>query len=130
MLNQSVSRRQATTHEDVQFRVMRLLQSDPDMSQREIAKNVGISLGALNYLLNALMDKGFIKLGNFRNSKHKFKYAYILTPSGISQKTILAGRFLKRKIQEYEALKAEINELEFELSGYQGDSHKGTESIK
>ena len=85
------------------------------MSQRDLAANVGISLGSLNYCLKALMDKGFVKLENFQNSKHKFKYVYILTPAGIAQKVALTGRFLKRKMREYEALKAEIEGLDAEL---------------
>jgi EPS-associated MarR family transcriptional regulator len=94
---------------------MRLLEANPDMSQRDLAANVGISLGSLNYCLKALMDKGFVKLENFQNSKHKFKYVYILTPAGIAQKVALTGRFLKRKMREYEALKAEIEGLDAEL---------------
>jgi EPS-associated MarR family transcriptional regulator len=73
----------------------------------------------LNYCLKALMDKGFVKLENFQNSKHKFKYAYILTPSGIAEKMSITGRFLKRKLREYEALKAEIDALETEVGDNQ-----------
>lgn len=100
------------------------------MSQRDLAMHVGISLGSLNYCLKALMEKGFIKLDNFQNSKHKFKYAYILTPAGISQKVALTARFLKRKMQEYNALKAEIEGLEDELSAGQGIGPEVTESTK
>jgi EPS-associated MarR family transcriptional regulator len=117
MSEKLVSSRQAAAQEDVHFRVMRLLEANPDMSQRDLAAHVGISLGSLNYCLKALMDKGFVKLENFQNSKHKFKYVYILTPAGIAQKVALTGRFLKRKMQEYEALKAEIEGLEAELVG-------------
>lgn len=81
------------------------------MSQRELAGRVGISLGAMNYCLKALMQKGFVKLDNFQNSKHKFKYAYILTPAGMVYKIAMTTRFLKRKMQEYEALKVEIAAL-------------------
>ncbi len=88
------------------------------MSQRDLAACVGISLGSLNYCLKALMEKGFVKLENFQNSKHKLKFVYILTPAGIAQRVALTGRFLKRKMQEYEALKAEIESLQDEL----GDS--------
>jgi EPS-associated MarR family transcriptional regulator len=95
---------------------MRLLEVNPDMSQRDLAAYVGISLGSLNYCLKALMDKGFVKLENFQSSKHKFKYVYLLTPAGIAQKVALTGRFLRRKMQEYEALKAEIEGLEAELN--------------
>lgn len=106
--------RHAKAQEDTYFRIMRLVDEQPDISQRELAEKVGISLGALNYCLKALMDKGFVKLENFQNSKHKFKYAYILTPSGITEKMSITGRFLKRKLQEYEALKAEIDALKAE----------------
>jgi EPS-associated MarR family transcriptional regulator len=115
MSEKPVSYRQAAAQEDVHFRVMRLLEASPDMSQRDLAAHLGISLGSLNYCLKALMDKGFVKLENFQNSKHKFKYVYILTPAGIAQKVALTGRFLKRKMQEYEALKAEIEGLGVEL---------------
>lgn len=116
------------TMEDVSFRVMRLLEVNPYLSQRDIAAHVGISLGSLNYCLRALIDKGFIKLENFQNSKHKFKYAYILTPTGIAQKIVLSGTFLKRKLQEYEALEAEIKGLEAELSAFKGMGFEASES--
>jgi EPS-associated MarR family transcriptional regulator len=120
-----VSNRLAIAREEIYFRIMRLLEAHPDMSQRELAVHVGISLGSLNYCIKALMDKGFIKLENFQNSKHKFKYFYILTPTGIAQKVVLTGIFLKRKMQEYEALKVEIEGLESELSSYEGRCRNG-----
>lgn len=95
---------------------MCLLQEKPDTSQRDLADKVGISLGALNYCLCALMDKGFVKLENFQNSKHKFKYAYMLTPAGIAEKVAITGRFLKRKLEEYEALRKEIEALQAEVN--------------
>lgn len=98
--------------EDLHFRVLRLLQDRPDISQRELAAQLGISHGKMNYCLNALMEKGLIKLGNFHNSQHKFKYVYLLTPAGIAEKAALTGRFLQRKLAEYEALKAEIQALQ------------------
>ena len=97
---------------------MRLVHERPDISQRELAEKVGVSLGSLNYCLKALMDKGFVKLENFQSSKHKFKYVYILTPNGIAEKMSITGRFLKRKLQEYGELKAEIDALKAEV----GDS--------
>jgi EPS-associated MarR family transcriptional regulator len=130
MSKKPVSSRQAAAQEDVHFRVMWLLEANPDMSQRDLAAHVGISLGSLNYCLKTLMDKGFVKLENFQNSKHKFKYVYILTPAGIVQKVALTGRFLKRKMQEYEALKAEIEGLETQLSARQGGSREAAQSIK
>jgi len=110
-----MSSQQAEQKEDLDFRVLRLLQDKPDASQRELADQLGISHGKMNYCLNALIDKGLVKLGNFQNSQHKFKYAYLLTPSGISQKAKLASRFLKRKVAEYEKLKAEIDGLKAEV---------------
>lgn len=97
--------------DDVRFRLLRVLQDDPDLSQRQIAAELGVSLGAVNYCLRALAEKGQIKVGNFRSSNNKTRYAYILTPRGIAEKTRLTSAFLKRKIAEYEALKAEIEAL-------------------
>jgi EPS-associated MarR family transcriptional regulator len=116
--------RHAKAQEDTYFRIMRLVDEQPDISQRELAEKVGISLGALNYCLKALMDKGFVKLENLQNSKHKFKYAYILTPSGIAEKVSITSLFLKRKLQEYEALKAEIDALKAEVSDNDPESQK------
>ena len=102
--------------EDVRFRVLRLLEENPEMSQRDIAAAVGISVGGVHYCLNALLDKGMVKLGNFTASQDKRRYAYILTPKGLAEKAALTSRFLKRKMQEYEALKAEIEALRNEIS--------------
>ena len=103
--------RQAQIQEDTYFRVMRILQENPDLTQRELAEKLGVSVGGLNYCLNALMDKGWVKMQNFQNSKNKFKYVYLLTPQGIAEKVALTSRFLERKMLEYEALKAEIESL-------------------
>ena len=103
--------RQAQLQEDTYFRVMRILQENPDLTQRELAQKLGVSVGGLNYCLKALMDKGWVKMQNFQNSKNKFKYIYLLTPQGISERVALTSRFLDRKMQEYEALKAEIESL-------------------
>jgi len=103
--------RQAQIQEDTYFRVMRILQENPDLTQRELAEKLGVSVGGLNYCLKALMDKGWVKMQNFQNSKNKFKYVYLLTPQGIAERVALTGRFLDRKMQEYEALKAEIESL-------------------
>ena len=101
--------------EDVRFRVLRLLQENPEMSQRDIAAAVGISVGGVHYCLNALIEKGLIKLGNFSASQDKRRYAYILTPKGLSEKAGLTSRFLKRKMEEYKALKEEIDALQSEM---------------
>ncbi len=104
-----------TSQEDVHFRVLRLLEENPEMSQRDLAQAVGISVGGAHYCLNALIEKGLIKIGNFSAARDKRRYAYILTPMGIAEKSALTGRFLKRKMAEYEALKAEIDALKIEL---------------
>ena len=97
--------------DDVRFRVLRVLQDEPDLSQREIAVRLGVSLGAVNYCLRALTEKGQVKVRNFRSSDNKLRYAYILTPNGIAEKARLTGAFLARKVAEYEALRAEIEAL-------------------
>jgi EPS-associated MarR family transcriptional regulator len=106
--------RQAKIQEDTYFRVMRILEENPDLTQRELAERLGVSVGGLNYCLKALMEKGLVKMQNFGQSKNKFGYVYILTPSGITEKAALASGFLKRKMDEYEALKAEIEALKNE----------------
>jgi EPS-associated MarR family transcriptional regulator len=103
--------RQAQIQEDTYFRVMRILQENPDLTQRELSEMLGVSVGGLNYCLKALMYKGWVKMQNFQNSKNKFKYVYLLTPQGIAKKVSLTSRFLERKMQEYEALRAEIESL-------------------
>lgn len=102
------------TVEDLHFRVLKLLQDQPDLSQRELADKLGVSNGKLHYCLKALIDKGLIKLGNFAESKHRLRYAYLLTPAGAAQKAGMAARFLKRKLDEYEALRQEIASLQQE----------------
>lgn len=107
--------RQAKLQEDTYFRVMRILQENPDLTQRELAEKLGISLGGLNYCLKALMEKGLVKMKNFATSKNKFGYVYVLTPTGMAEKAAITHRFLQRKMDEYEALKAEIEALKFEV---------------
>lgn len=102
--------------EDTNFRVMQLLQENPDLTQRELAKKLGVSVGGLNYCLKALMEKGLVKMQNFTHSKNKFGYVYVLTPRGIAEKAKLTGNFLKRKMEEYESLKAEIEALTIEVN--------------
>jgi len=93
---------------------MRRIQETSDISQRELARELGISLGSINYCLQALVEKGWIKMQNFSKSKNKLGYAYLLTPVGIAEKTALTKRFLKRKLLEYEALREEIEALKKE----------------
>ena len=105
---------EALAQQDAHFRVMRLIEANPTFSQRDIARSLGISLGAVNYCLNALIEVGFVKVSNFRASDNKMRYAYFLTPKGGAEKAALTGGFLQRKMWEYEALKAEIDALQFE----------------
>jgi len=101
--------------EDTHFRVLALLERNPDISQRDLAKALGISLGGVNYSLRALVEKGMVKAQNFSSSDKKLAYGYILTPKGLAEKSMLTARFLKRKMDEYEALKAEIESLQYSL---------------
>lgn len=94
-----------------------MLQANPSMTQRELAAQAGVSLGGVNYCLNALVDKGLVKIRNFRASDNKLRYAYVLTPRGIDEKSRLTARFLQRKMREYQALKAEISSLQKEMGG-------------
>jgi len=101
--------------EDIRFRVLRLLQENPAISQRDIAKSLNTSLGGVNYCLSALVEKGHIKMRNFQEANDKRKYVYLLTPKGIAEKTALTGRFLQRKMREYETLRAEIEAIQEEI---------------
>ena len=101
---------------DAKFRVFQIINENPQMSTREIAKKIGISNGSTYYLLTSLIDMGFIKLSNFKDSSQKIKYSYLLTPKGIREKSLVTSKFLVRKKQEYELLKKEIIKLEQDLS--------------
>jgi EPS-associated MarR family transcriptional regulator len=116
--------RQAKLQEDTYFRVMRILQDNPDLTQRELAEKLGISVGGLNYCLKALMEKGLVKMKNFANSKNKFGYVYVLTPSGMKERAAITHRFLQRKMDEYEALRAEIDSLRAEVGDDEVDFHR------
>ena len=97
------------------YDILKTLESDPKISQRQLAKNLDISLGKVNYCVKALLAKGLIKATNFKNSNNKIAYAYLLTPKGIRQKAVLAQHFLERKVLEYENLREEIRVLKAEL---------------
>jgi EPS-associated MarR family transcriptional regulator len=118
--------RRSQLQEDTYFRVLRMLQDNPDMTQREIAEKLGISTSGLNYCLKALIDKGWVKVQNFSQSKNKFGYIYLLTPQGITEKLTLTSRFLKRKKQEYDALKLEIDALQSEVVN---PNHEGIREV-
>ena len=100
---------------DIRLRVMRLISENPEMSSRQIADKVCISNGSAYYVLKALIDKGFVKLENFKNNPRKRQYAYLLTPKGVHEKSLLTHRFIDRKRQEFEDLAEEILALEREV---------------
>jgi len=101
--------------EDIALQVLRILKENPRISQRELAKALGISLGKVNYCVRALIEKGWVKTKNFRTSKNKLAYAYLLTPEGLKQKKLITISFLNRKIKEFEAIKLEIARLTREV---------------
>ena len=107
--------------DETRYHLLKLLQADPHLSQRELAETLGISLGKANYCLKALINKGWVKARNFRNSHNKKAYAYFLTPAGIEEKALVTIRFLKYKMGEYEALSEEIEQLRHEAEVMQGE---------
>lgn len=106
---------EGSIHQETHLKVLRLLEVNPQMNQRDLAAALGVSLGKTNFCLKALLEKGLLKVQNFQSNKRKLAYAYFLTPAGIAEKTALAGQFLKRKIEEYELLRAEIEALQHEV---------------
>jgi len=102
--------------DEYRYKILKLVEEKPDISQRELAESLGISLGKANYCLKALIAVGILKASNFRNSKNKVAYMYLLTPTGIEEKAKITARFLNNKLQEYERLQAEITELKAEAS--------------
>ena len=102
--------------DELKLRVMRVLEGNPTASQRQIAAELGVSLGGINFCLKALAEKGLIKIGNFARAERKLGYAYILTPAGVNEKAQLTARFLKRKLNEYEALREGIALLQHEIN--------------
>ena len=115
--------------EDVRLRVMRLIDENSKMSSRQIADKVGIANGSAYYVLTALVEKGFVKLDSFKNNPRKGQYAYLLTPRGIREKSLLTHRFIGRKRQEFDALRAEIESLE-EEAGLTKDLSSSDSSTK
>ena len=107
--------RRKEQQEDAKLRVLQIISNNPQMTSRQIAQKIGISNGSAYYLLISLIDKGFVKFANFKESAQKTKYSYLLTPKGIREKSFITGKFLERKKQEYELLKKEITELEQDL---------------
>jgi EPS-associated MarR family transcriptional regulator len=107
--------------EDAKFRVFQIINENPHMTSREIAQKIGISNGSAYYLLTSLIEMGFIKLSNFKESSQKIKYSYLLTPKGIREKSLITSRFLVRKKQEFKSLREEIDTLEKSLGNVFND---------
>jgi EPS-associated MarR family transcriptional regulator len=116
-----VASRRDEQQAEVRLKVMRLISQTPEVSTRQVAEDVGISNGSAYYVLTALVEKGLVKLGNFKNNPRKGQYAYLLTPKGIREKSLLTHSFIERKRAEFEALKAEIAALE-EEAGLAGEA--------
>jgi EPS-associated MarR family transcriptional regulator len=112
--------RQSQLQEDTIFRVLRLLQHKPDVTQRELAAHLGMSLGGLNYCLRALVEKGLVTTATLNNDKSQRKSGYLLTPAGLAHRILLTGRFLARKQRELEALQLEIQVLADEVQAHDG----------
>jgi EPS-associated MarR family transcriptional regulator len=102
--------------DEIAYKLLKLIEAEPHLSQRDIAQKMGISLGKTNYCLKALINKGFIKFQNFYNNKKKTAYIYLLTPQGIEEKAQVTYRFLQRKIKEFEDIKVEIESLKNEAA--------------
>ena len=100
---------------EIHLKVLRKLEANPQITQRELATELGVSVGKINYCVKALVERGLVKARNFKNSNNKSAYLYVLTPKGIEEKTRISIRFLQRKIAEYESLKQEIAQLQSEL---------------
>ena len=96
---------------ETHLKILKHIQTNPDVSQRQLAEELGVSIGKVNYCLRALIDKGFVKAGNFKRNTNKLSYLYLLTPKGIEEKATLTARFLKRKIAEHEIITQEIEQL-------------------
>ena len=104
------------THQELEYRTLKLLEQSPNTTQRELASQLGVSLGKAHYLLKSLVQVGWVKLENFKRSNNKLGYAYLLTPAGVLEKTKITRQFLKRKEQEYQQLAQEISQLKDEVS--------------
>ena len=112
--------------DELRFRVLRALEANPELSQRQLAAELGVSVGGVNYALKALVERGFVKAGNFRKSGNKVAYLYVLTPRGVAEKASLATAFLGRKLEEYEVLRQEIEALKVEVGS--DDMGRGVKS--
>ena len=111
------------TNQETHLKVLREIEGNPEITQRELARELGVSLGKVNYCLKALIQKGWVKANNFKNSNNKSAYAYLLTAKGIERKTKITASYLRNKINEYEALKTEIEQLKTELKTKETGEH-------
>ena len=111
-----------------QYHILKRLHANPEASQRALAEELGVSLGKVNFCLNALIERGFLKVENFRNNKHKRAYVYYLTPKGFEEKARVTLRFLRARVVEYESLQREISDLRDELSGANGKEIAGADA--
>ena len=127
-MNEGLTNRGAASktgaRDELRLRVLRALEVNPELSQRQLAAELGVSLGGVNYALKALVERGFVKADNFRKSGNKVAYLYVLTPQGVAEKASLATAFLGRKVEEYEVLRHEIEALKGEV----GPSEPGSEA--
>ena len=112
------------TNQELEYRVLKILERQPDLTQRQLAAELGVSLGKTHYLVNSLIDVGWVKLDNFQRSDNKWGYAYLLTPKGIVEKAAITARFLVRKKQEFNNLQLEIQQLQEEVRQQQDVSKK------
>ena len=103
---------------ETHLRVLRRIEANPEITQRELAQELGVSLGKVNYCLKSLIQKGWVKANNFKNSKNKSAYVYLLTPKGIERKAQITVRYLRWKLHEYEMLKKEIDQLKTEVGDH------------
>ena len=125
-LENNAPSRNTGARDELRLRVLRALETNPELSQRQLAAELGVSLGGVNYALKALVERGFVKADNFRKSGNKVAYLYVLTPQGVAEKASLAGAFLGQKLEEYEVLRQEIEALKGEVGS--DESGKGARS--
>jgi EPS-associated MarR family transcriptional regulator len=117
LILRSVTERTPVLDDKTRYRLLKLLEANPELSQRQLAESLGVSVGKVNFCLHALLEKGLVKVRNFRDSNNKLAYAYYLTPKGAQAKVRATTQFLQRKLQEYEEIRREIEELKREAGG-------------
>ncbi len=113
--------------DEYRYKILKILATNPEISQRDLARKLGVSLGRVNFCLKALIEKGLLKASNFRNNQNKMAYMYLLTPQGLEEKTVITARFLKLKLQEHAKLQAEIEELRNDANQSLNNSFHQTE---